>query len=171
MKYKVGDKFLLEVHVAKVDENNKYNCPYRIYTEHFIPGNWSERVLDELRRPDDMTAEEAWEIAKKIVYLYFQDPNEEFSDTYTSSYDLLAELTPQQAKAKIEAWEANKEIKVGDVVETEDGTKAVVMDIQRQTFGVFTEDGCVEEWYKSKTVKTGRHIDIQNILRHIGGAE
>lgn len=113
MKYKVGDEVLVKAKIVDVDNNGYYARARN--------GNFTFWVEDEsIVENPDMTAEEAWEIARKIIY--------DVSDGGMSIGDLrnvfgisnfqsaLRNNTPQQAKAKIEAWEAEKEIKVGDEV-------------------------------------------------------
>lgn len=166
MKYKVGDKFLQEVEIKHIHKDSSAQFPYRVESN----GSYcSEKELDKMRRPDDMTAEEAWEIARKLCNMEGDERMVILGNKYYHMAEVYEDFTPQQAKIKIEAWEAAKEIKVGDVVEAEGGIKAVVMDIQRQTFGVFTENGCIEEWYKSKVVKTRHHIDIDGLLKQVRG--
>lgn len=118
-----------------------------------------------------MTAEETWEIAKKISLCPIHGGFDatELKEIFGRIEDLW-ELSPQEAKGKIEAWEAEKEIKVGDVVRA-DSTKAAILNIHDEYLDVLVEDGCAEEWYKSKVTKTGCHIDIQGLLKQIGGAE
>lgn len=107
--------------------------------------------------------------------MYFQDPNEEFSGIYTSSYDLLTELSPQEAKTKIEAWEAEKAIKVGDVVRNVGMSDIEVVITKRYKDGTYdgiNPSGAVHSGMNDKNwEKTGRHIDIQGVLDRIGGAE
>ena len=90
------------------------------------------------------------------------------------------ELTPQEAKAKIEAWEAEKEIKVGDevVVKSDpynDDCKFFVTHMnyrENEISGVSGFDGRVFYGRKANQYqKTGRHIDIDGILNQIGGAD
>lgn len=59
-----------------------------------------------------MTADEAWEIAKKLFADY---SNVELDEIFGKgwSFPKLMELTPQEAKSKIETWEAENGIKVG----------------------------------------------------------
>lgn len=167
MKYKVGDKFLQEIEVIRIVEDDQ--CPYKMLPDG---GEWSEAALDNLRRPDDMTVEEAWEIAKKI-FLYPKDGgfNATELEEIFGRTEHLWELPPQEVKAKIEAWEAEKKIKVGDVVKTKESTKAVVIETYRQYIDVWTESGYVEKWHKDKAIKTGKQINIQGLLEQIGGAE
>lgn len=165
MKYKVGDKFLQEIEIRQIIDPLKYGKQYVVSGLQYA----NDADLDKLRRPDDMTAEDAWEIARKIVYLYFEDPGEEFSSTYTSSYDLLMKLTPQEAKARIETWEAEKEIKVGDVVVGSAGQNGIVTYINTNNATVIWPDGSWGVKNRNDIKKTGRHIDIQGLLEQIGG--
>ena len=83
----------------------------------------------------------------------------------------LWELTPQEAKAKIEAWEAAKEIKVGDEVDI-CGDKGIVTSFgtDGDRIHVLYLDGIVNSYRKDKDIKkTGRHIDIDVVLKQIGG--
>lgn len=169
MKYKVGDKFLQEIEVGRIVEHAP--CPYKMLPDC---GGWSEAALNELRRPDDMTAEEAWEIAKK---LFADFKNHELDEIFGKdwSYLKLMNLSPRQAKAKIEAWEAEKEIEVGDIVHFIDKPEIKVMITVKHESGYYnginaggsTYSGMNGKYWK----KTGRHIDIQSLLKQIGGTE
>ena len=84
------------------------------------PRYFNNDALDVLPRPSDMTAEEAWEIARRIACPEEQGglSPETFMDIFGFGIDCfenaILDYTPQQVKAKIEAWEAKeKEIKVG----------------------------------------------------------
>lgn len=168
MKYKIGDKFLQEIEIQQIIDPLKFGKQYVMSGLRYA----NDDDLDKLRRPDDITAQEAWEIARKIgtPVCYAGFPCEELGEIFgtTSICNIFEENTPHQAKAKIEAWEAEKEIKVGDVISSY-SRKAVVLNIHDNYFDVLAEDGSAEEWYKNKIIKTGRHIDIQSVLEQIGG--
>lgn len=83
----------------------------------------------------------------------------EFANCFTEIF------TPQEALAKLKAYESK--IEVGDVV-TYAGEKGLVLDIKGSKVVVLTDDGYVQEWYECDVEKTGKHIDIQNILEQIG---
>ena len=103
--------------------------------------------------------QDAWELARKISVLPTRGG---MDDEGTFIFDdVLIELTPQEALAKMKAYEAQT-IKVGDVVEFADGTKAVVIDIDTDdSLALLTESGCAESWIKPEIVKkTSKHIDI-----------
>lgn len=122
--------------------------------------------------PGQMTAAEAWEIAKEIVcspiygYLHYKDLKKIFGSGF--SEDILRRLTPEEAKAKIEAWE--NRLKVGDVVEFADGDKAVVTSIDTISgeyhFLLSSGDTCPGS--SDYLRKTGKTIDIQSILDQLG---
>ena len=128
--------------------------PYGVYIEDY-------RTLEE----------ETWEIAKNLFADY---SNAELDEIFGKgwSFSKLMELTPQEAKAKIEAWEA-KQIKVGDEVDI-CGDKGIVTSFgtDGDRIHVLYLDGIVNSYRKDKDIKkTGRHIDIDGILKQIGGDE
>lgn len=122
----------------------------------------------------DMTAEEAWEIAKKILlYPAHGGFNTTELEEIFGRTEHLWELTPQEAKAKIEAWEEEKEIKVGDEVDV-CGDKGIVTSFgtDGDALHVLYFDGIVNSYRRDKDVKkTGRHIDIDGILKQIGDTD
>lgn len=171
MNYKVGDEVLVKARMAGCTSSER--CMLKVdRTELFV------NEEDVIPIPG-MTAEESWEIAKKLFADY---SNAELDDIFGKgwSFPKLMELTPQQAKAKIEAWEAEKEIKVGDEVALKDNpykddSKFFVTKLDKKEnriSGVSGFDGGVF-WGRNimKYQKTGRHIDIDGILKQIGGDE
>ena len=172
--YKVGDEVLIRGEITDVHEGT--DNPYFVAHKHgYI--NWvSEDKIIPMGKTYEMGLFDAWELAKKILYgnneqlieifgLYVKP---EFFDL-THKREIINTHTPEEALAKIEAYEKEKEIKVGDVVEDEEGTKALVIDKGTEnTYFVFTENGCVEDWYKVDLKKTGKKISIGDLLRQIG---
>lgn len=115
MNYKVGDEVLVK---AKIINGT------RRYFGVEIEDNRFDVCEDDIVPVPEMAAEEAWGIAKNLFADY---SNIELDEIFGKgwSFPKLMELTPQEAKAKIEAWEAEKEIKVGDEVDIH-GYKGVV---------------------------------------------
>lgn len=166
MRYKVGDEVLLKVAYVKnsgndavfeflgVDGDTYMICPH----------------TSSIYKPY-MTAEEAWEIAKNLFANY---SNAELDDIFGKgwSFPKLMELTPHEAKAKIEAWEAEKGIKVGDEVEF-DGEIGVVTktDGAEGFYSLLFKNGETGAYQAKRIKKTGRNIDIEGILKQIGGDE
>ena len=78
-------------------------------------------------------------------------------------------LTPQEVIAKLEAYEAEKQIKVGDVVHSENET-FVVTSVEPSLIRGIDENGKTHGYVypNSYIIKTGNHIDISSILAEIG---
>ena len=171
MKYKVGDEVMVKAKITKCNGDGTYKSEtnYSILTI----GN------KDIQKSTDMTAEEAWEIAKKLFADY---SNAELDEIFGKgwSFPKLMELTPQQAKARIEVWKAEKGIEVGDEVALKDNpykddSKFFVTKLDKKEnriSGVSGFDGGVF-WGRNimKYQKTGRHIDIDGFLKQIGGDE
>ena len=196
-KYKVGDKFIVEIEEI-------YNGDLVKHEEHMhlhrIKGFNSlvldEYGLDKLQKYDKYAENlernhevlkifeekynkglnDAWELARKIVLkaemggICYDDFKKIFGvGDYAS---VLRTLSPQQALAKIEAYEESKAIKVGDVVFNDrEDVKAVIIDssIAEGTWQVYTEDCCVELWKECEFKKTGKTVDIEHLLEQIRG--
>lgn len=172
-KYKVGDEVIAKVRISEVYEKNNY--PYEaVNVSHRNKArSIALRESDIIQKPD-MTAEEAWEIAKKILLYPTQGGyNSGELEEIFGRTEHLWELTPQQAKTKIEAWKAEKEINVGDEVDI-CGDKGIVTSFgtDGDSIHVLYLDGIVNSYRKDKDIKkTGRHVDIKGILKQIGGNE
>lgn len=175
-KYKVGDRFIVEV--EELVNEGKLNSLYRIkgLNAFVFDDNWLNK-LEQLpdAKPDGMTAEEVWEVARMIVLPgeYGGMSTRDFHGVFGEGVgfrEVLRDITPQEAKAKIDAWQAAKEqIQVGDVVSWANHF-GVVARIGKEGVSVLESDGIaynIEDGVKLR--KTGRHIDIQSILGHIGG--
>lgn len=165
MKYKVGDEVLVKAKITKCNGDGTYKSEtnYSILTI----GN------KDIQKPPDMTAEEAWDIAKKLFADY---SNAELDEIFGKgwSFPQLMEMTPHEAKSKIKAWEAEKGIKVGDEVEFDDTEN----DIHRAMYVTskyndtdycgICRNGDTYCVHKKELKKTGRHIDIDGLLKQIG---
>lgn len=193
--YQVGDKFVIEIEeICGCEERNALAVPHTLYrAKGFNSLVFDEPGLDKLERLDGDYVNEnfgelqdeayaaglndAWELAKKIVLTVGdggieEDKLKELFDLPSikrPSYWIFKECTPQKALAKIEAYEKeSEEIKVGDVVETEDCIAVVIDQYADDRYHVFTENGCVEDWCHAEMAKTGKHIDVSAILAEIG---
>ena len=169
MGYKVGDEVLVK---ARIIEDCIGICGLK--TQEGIVFNAKK---ENLLPVPDMTAEEAWEIARKIVLLENEGgiPAKDMVHMFGVKFprDIVREYSVQEVKAKIEEWKAEKEIKVGDIVMNE-GLKCVVTRVVQDRIYTVSKIGttptyCEEQNKKLK--KTGRHIDIDGLLKQIGGDE
>lgn len=164
MKYKVGDEVLVK---ARIVEDSVFGYGLKTYDNIIF-----NEKKDEVIPVPEMTAEEAWEIAKKILlYPAHGGFNATELEEIFGRTEHLWELTPQEAKAKIEAWEAEKEIKVGDEVDI-CGDKGIVTSFgtDGDMIHVIYLDGIVNSYRKDKDIKkTGRHIDVDKLLQLLRG--
>ena len=169
MGYKVGDEVMVK---ARIIEDCIGICGLK--TQEGIVFNAKKENLLPI---PDMTAEEAWEIARKIVLLEDEggisakDMVHMFGVKFPR--DIVREYSEHEVKARIEAWEAEKEIKVGDEVDV-CGDKGIVTSFgtDGDALHVLYFDGIVNSYRRDKDVKkTGRHIDIEGLLKQIGGNE
>ena len=125
--------------------------------------------------------EEAWEIASKIAArgvseggYSISDVDEIFGKDRPSFTDILRTINIHEVKAKIDAWEAEKnKPKLGDVVEIDDIGKFLFLGESKYRYHVLdlNDDGVPHMFEKSfvrKIKKTGKHFDIQWMLDEIG---
>lgn len=165
MKYKVGDEVLVKAKI--IAGAIKY---FRVEVEDYRFNVCEDNIV----HVQGMTAEEAWEIAKKLFADY---SNVELDEIFGKewSFSKLMELTPQEAKSKIEAWKAGKEIKIGDEVvpkrsPNSDDCKFFVTKIADDMIEGFS--GYNGDVFSRRDIaiyqKTGRHIDIEGLLNQIG---
>lgn len=174
MKYKVGDEVLVRVKIIGCSENGVYDVMAN--RANILETSLIDKIHireDDIVQDQDMTAEEAWEIAKKLFAGYSDTELDEiFGKGW--SYCKLMEFTPYEAKAKIEAWEQEKKIRVGDEVEiTYSGNKFFVSQIDSDNQGFLYNGfdknfGIYHDWARNQLKKTGRHIDFDKILEQIG---
>lgn len=154
MNYKVGDKFAI-IDGIKMFTNNEENH-YKIWIKE-----------EDIQSEPPMTAEEAWEIAKKILlYPEYGGYNSLELEEIFGRTEHLWEMTPQQAKSKIEAWE--EKIEIGDFVEFEDKIFCVTRILGDYYCGI-DKNGSVYSTKKKCLKKTGRRIDIESLLQLLKG--
>lgn len=173
MKYKVGDEVLVKAVINDICVGEVH--PYEVKAaDNPRCGSLARAIYvreEDVIPVPTMTAEEAWDIAKNLFADY---SNAELDEIFGKgwSFPKLMELTPHEAKARIEAWEAEKEIKVGDVV-IRCGESCIVTNESRDDgfYDVLFKDGTTGAYKRSSLKKTGRHVDIEGILKQIGGDE
>ena len=196
-KYKAGDKFVVEVDKVLSDADSPFieGELYRI--KGFKSLVFDEFGLDKLDKyyPVPTTTEydegyvdgketgmgEAWKIALNLYLIAFSDRLDIFNlenDGKDKLVEIMEKFTPQQAKAKIEAWEKSKEeIKVGDVCKRKNIGNQSSFAICTKTDGwrgyFLYSDGSaslVKEKLRNWE-RTGKRIEINGVLEQIGGKE
>ena len=110
---------------------------------------------------------DAWEFMKKLWDMKLIGRDEVFG--YSAIGEILDHYTPQEAIAKLKAYEeAQNEIKVGDVVYHDTYGNGVMTREDEDYYNVLLENGdamCIE---KESVTKTGKHLEIKAILEQIG---
>lgn len=121
---------------------------------------------------------DAWELARKIVLpeseggMKIDELKNIFKNhRYFDINDILKRYTPQEALAKLEAYEKEQnEVKIGDIIAIDDD-RVVVTKVNKcescTTIYGFKENGCCIFYSDKQFKKTGTHIDIQKILNKL----
>jgi hypothetical protein len=174
MGYKIGDEVLVKARIKDVSYvDMMYVCElatnpdvcirFKSPTECIIADKTYESGLNDV-----------WQLARKIV-MGVEDggfDSQEVIDVFGKNrYYSFKDFTAEEALAKIEAYEKEKEIKVGDVVEIfHNGGKGVVVRILAEDgLNIVLENGLFyADCSRGDCVKTGKHIDIESLLRQIG---
>ena len=178
MKYKVGDivrtitdvdDFGVEAFpagtIGKITEVSEIQTPpYRVEA---LRDYWwySEDMLElvETEKTYEQGLNDAWELIKKTEEMSDDDYYTCFGE---SVYDGITALTPQEALAKLKAYE--ERIEVGDVVVHGGDTVFVVTKIDKLIMG-YDKIGDIHSFcFPNQFIKkTGKHIDITSILEQI----
>ena len=177
MEYKVGDEILIKAVITGSREDES-KLLVRTTRNSFLV-----EKKDVIPAPD-MTAEEAWEIVKRLFLNKCDGIENAFSDKELEEIfrtrdlaEIVNNNTPKQAKAKIEAWEQEKNIRVGDEVISKketyrSGERGLVVCINSVSQIGVNYPGNEFVWYKKDAIKkTGRHIDFDKILEQIGESD
>lgn len=175
MKYKAGDEVLIK---AEITDVSGYDCSERPY--FVAPDCWSINWVSEdkiipIGKTYSEGLNDAWELAKRIV-MGVEDggfDSQEVIDVFGKNrYYSFKDLSPQEALAKIEAYEKEKKIKVGDevVLDDEEKTVFIVTRIRNGFISGFDKDGTTHSYiFPNRFIqKTGKHIDIESLLLQIG---
>lgn len=119
-----------------------------------------------------MTVEETWELAKKLTFL---DKDNGFNSGYFNTVfkgmnkNQVFELSPYEVQKRINTYEKENEICIGDIVVDKDDIKYIVLD-ECENNGIFyllSENGCVERINSSLLRKRVRTNYIKQIIKHL----
>lgn len=117
-KYKVGDKVLVKATISEVNDGTFPNMPYSatVVSKNEWKGVGVEKGKTIEIGEDaiaDMTAEETWEIAKK-VFLYPSQGgfNTTELEEIFGQTEHLWEMTPKEVKSKIEAGKLQRRLRL-----------------------------------------------------------
>lgn len=167
MKFKVGDEVLIKAEISDIHEG--LERPYFVTANCYGVGWVSEKeIVSDKTYTDGLN--DAWQLAKKIHHApcdggYSAD---EVRKIFGCCNGIMHKFTAEEALAKISEYEREKEIKVGDVVSS-GFSKGVVARVEGENLFVVWSDGsCGEDGDPKTLLKTGKHIDIESLLRQIG---
>lgn len=167
--FKVGDEVSLTMKMVEI--GSTYVIAETKNGAHiYLDRNVFENNAEEPKTYTQGLAD-AWELARKIVLdkdrggFSCSELESIFDTVYPS--DILEKLSYEEVLAKIEAYEKEREIKVGDVVKV-DELACVVTAVYKDSADVLFKDGTCENSSKIYIEKTGKHIDIEPLLRQIG---
>jgi len=171
--YKAGDKFIIEIEESCGADGFSQSGVWGV--KGFSLSGIREETLNLLEKyvPSNTDYEkglsDAWECLKKIRNSNEEELREIFNLPFAARIkDVLNNCTPQEAIDKLKAWEEKHEIKVGDVIISSEGNKAVIQFItpngEWECFNKYTYFTLNKE--KQKLWKrTGKHIDLTEIFK------
>ncbi len=170
MKYKPGDKFIIEI-AKTIDDGS-------VYSIKGVACMLTEYILDNLKPyPRGIEVKEkaeyqrgladAWEAVKTMNRrITVEELREIFPLAKTASYSLVVdaimeEYTAAEVIAKIREYEEEKEIKVGDEITLLNGLHAVVIKTTASTGKIVSmmSNGNVCSSLKEQVKKTGKHFE------------
>ena len=170
--YKVGDEVLVRVKLVEYSPIDlMYLCELKDGSKYIRFLSPAECIADKTYA-DGLN--DAWELAKQIYHapceggLEQKEIEEIFDCKFTS---VTHEYTAEEALAKIEAYEKENEIKVGDVVNIfHNGSNGVVVKIlESGGLNIVLENGIFyADCSRGDCTKTGKHIEIESLLMQIG---
>jgi cobalamin biosynthesis Co2+ chelatase CbiK len=127
----------------------------------------SLNILEAHKKAYEQGQNDAWELARTIFTFNTNKMEKVFG--FVEKRSVFDDLTPQEALAKLKAYEYSK-IEVGDIVLIY-GEEAVVTRVVDGHANILFGDGVTNNMPVKELVgdKTGKHIDIKSFLEQIGG--
>ena len=183
-KYKVGDKFIIEI--AEVYENvlsgiDAFEAAtseplYRI--KGFNSLVFDKNGLDKLEKLKESLPipyseaykkgmSDTWDVARELCETGYSECTEMFGDETVEH--VIKNFTPLEIKEKMKSYKKDKEIHIGDKVQDcDDNIKAIVLDKDNlnsdDEWIVYTENRCVEYWHESNIKKINERVDWEKLF-------
>ena len=171
-KYKVGDKVLIKMVIDEIRNNDYAPIWVTLEKDDKSDGMWlkAEQIDKHVSKTYEDGLNDAWELARKS-YDFSCNETEKIFGVNGGFYGLIKNYTPQEALAKIEAYEKSQQIEVGDVVHhiNSDEDAIVVCKCNDGRYKLMFGDFDISTNKVSEFTKTGRHIDIEHLLEQIRG--
>lgn len=175
MSHGVGDKFVIKIgDIFEKDGENLYRVKgfkSLVFDENgikkLIPIEEVTKVEMEAAR--NAGREEVWELANFVEDRKYDI--EKIFDVPDSAFRAVAWILEQNVHEmldKYHAWKKSEsEIKVGDVVKHKNGRIGVVTYKNDLILRGILDDSTTFDWFIADCSKTGKHIDIEPILKQI----
>ena len=166
--FKVGDEVVLPLIIEKSCSEEIVGAKSEDGVVHIYKIEEAKRLLKPREsKTYESGLSDAWELAKKI-YDMKCDAIEEIFGVKGGFYEVIRNFTFEDCRDRIEAYEREKEIKVGDVVTNGKYICVVTNKIDENNSVILYGDGCFGKIENKFLEKTGKHIDIEGLLRQIG---
>lgn len=176
--YKVGDEVFVKGNVVEVMDAVPY--PTRVQFGEgetaYVFSNDEVCYADKIVKTYEMGLNDAWELAKKILYGNDEQLIEIFGSCIDKIYfdltckrEIINCYTPQEALAKIEAYEKEKEIKVNNIVKVKgESGFGIVTAVCSGLAYILWKDGSSGDYELSELESTGRMAEgLDLLLRQI----
>lgn len=185
-KYNAGDKFIIEIgeeYETSMKFGLEENSPVELFKiKGFNSLVFDDNGLDKLQKYDEAQIpyseaynkglQDAWKLALKVSAIENKEgiPDEVCKKLFGTlcGAEIIREHTPQEVLEKLEAYEQEKEIKMGDEVENPNNPKKYIVCNIKTGASISTDLRETALLELSCWQKTGKHIDIQSILDGIG---
>lgn len=170
-EFKVGDDVFIKAKIVKLPSCG--DSGYLVVSNGDLMSHWESEVYPILEKTYEDGLNEAWKLAREIYKMDGPTMGSVFgswegSDAYC--------LSIHEAMDKVKKWKDEKAIHVNDVVEHK-GLKLKGLITSAEDNGddlhILWENGKQGRFVRSKDSleKTGRTIDIESLLKQIGGVE
>lgn len=173
MRYKVNDEVLIKARIKDMSYvDAMYVCELVTNPDVCIRfKSPTECIVADKTYADGLA--DAWKLADKVYEMRNQQRYDVFG---TESLAKVMDLSPQEAIAKIEVYEREKEIKVGDEVKNiTTGNTFWVIAISKENIHGYSSSAEFHDFPLQRfpknfdvLVKTGRTTDAIELLKQIG---
>lgn len=158
--YKVGDEVLIKGAITNIEDYGAV-----VFVSGMGKAFFNKKELIPADETYEQGLEDAMELLRKVKDLSVDEREKVLG--YRTLEAIIADLTMEYVVDQLEAYEKEKEIKVGDVVKV-DALPCVVTAVYKDSVDALFKDGTCENLYKTHIEKTNKHIDIESLLKQIG---
>lgn len=167
--FKVGDEVFVKGSIVEI-ENDEYDaCPVAVGFDKGRSEWYAEEELIPANKTYEQGLADAWALAKKIYDMKEDAIEKVFGITgmIGGFWNVVREMTPEEALAKIEAYEKEKEIKPTDIVEY-DGKNWVVTEVYKGEYSIWNGKKVLHTANVKKVGSAESIEPLAELLRQIG---